>query len=30
MSDKSTYNHALTDWNGPLGLPDFTACNACI
>lgn len=25
MSDKSTYNHALTDWNGPLGLPDFTA-----
>lgn len=25
MSDKPTYNHALTEWNGPLGLPDFAA-----
>ncbi len=25
MSDKTAYNHALTEWNGPLGLPDFTA-----
>lgn len=25
MSDKPPYNHALSEWNGPLGLPDFTA-----
>ncbi|MFD1200104.1 M3 family metallopeptidase [Brucella gallinifaecis] len=25
MSVKQAYNHALTEWNGPLGLPDFTA-----
>lgn len=25
MSEKPVYNHALTEWNGPLGLPDFTA-----
>src|SRR5690606_32075346 len=25
MSDKTAHNHALTDWSGPLGLPDFTA-----
>lgn len=25
MSDKPAFNHALTQWNGPLGLPDFTA-----
>lgn len=25
MSDKPSFNHALTEWNGPLGLPDFTA-----
>lgn len=25
MSEKQSYNHALTEWNGPLGLPDFTA-----
>ncbi len=25
MSAKPTYNHALTEWNGPLGLPDFAA-----
>ncbi len=25
MSDNTAHNHALTDWSGPLGLPDFTA-----
>ncbi len=25
MSEKPAYNHALTEWNGPLGLPDFNA-----
>ncbi len=24
MSDTPAFNHALTEWNGPLGLPDFT------
>ncbi|MBV2145003.1 M3 family metallopeptidase [Falsochrobactrum sp. TDYN1] len=25
MSEKPSCNHALTEWNGPLGLPDFNA-----
>ncbi len=25
MSEKPAYNHALIEWNGPLGLPDFNA-----